>query len=371
MNRTLTALALSGTLLCALMAPPAMALESAALRSDTAQEADTQTVQTLPDSVLYYGQVKGILTGENGSISQIHLESERYGEYVMNLSPETVWIDSGNCTADDPSDLKEGEGIYVFHSPVEAASLPPQSPAYAVVRNVPQDAGCAQYHQVEAVSEADGTLRITTDNGTFSIVADSDTAVTAYSDGSDAAWSQIKEGGYVMAWYERSGEDGGQARASHILVLDRGEEEAAEVLTRADFVSLLHDAQGNPVVNFAMQYPDVKGSDSYGEAVRWATSEGLVSGYSDGRFAPDEAISREQMIQVLWRCAGSPMLMDYTGLTQYEDAGEIAPYARQAAAWAHQQGLLDTDSNTLEPQGTVTKGEAETMIQAVLSAQSE
>ena len=315
MNRTLTALALSGTLLCALMAPPAMALESAALRSDTAQEADTQTVQTLPDSVLYYGQVKGILTGEDGSISQIHLESERYGEYVMNLSPETVWIDSGNCTADDPSDLKEGEGIYVFHSPVETASLPPQSPAYAVVRNVPQDAGCAQYYQVEAVSEADGTLRITTDNGTFSIVADSDTAVTAYSDGSDAAWSQIKEGGYVMAWYERSGEDGGQARASHILVLDRGEEEAAEVLTRADFVSLLHDAQGNPVVNFAMQYPDVKGSDSYGEAVRWATSERLVSGYSDGRFAPDEAISREQMIQVLWRCAGSPMLMDYTGLT--------------------------------------------------------
>ena len=88
--------------------------------------------------------------------------------------------------------MKEGEGIYVFHSPVETASLPPQSPAYAVVRNVPQDAGCAQYHRVEAVSEENGTLRITTDNGTFSIVADSDTAVTAYSDGSDAAWSQIK-----------------------------------------------------------------------------------------------------------------------------------------------------------------------------------
>lgn len=66
----------------------------------------------------------------------------------MNISSDTVWIDSGNRTASDPADLKEGESVYVFHSPISTRSLPPQSAAYAVVRNIPQDISCAQYHVV-------------------------------------------------------------------------------------------------------------------------------------------------------------------------------------------------------------------------------
>ena len=65
--------------------------------------------------------------------------------------------------------------------------------------------------------------------------------------------------------------------ASRLLVLDR-ETVKAEPLTRAGLVSLLHAAEGSPVVNYLMDYSDVDQSAPYGEAVRWAASEQLVSG---------------------------------------------------------------------------------------------
>ena len=57
----------------------------------------------------------------------------------------------------------------------------------------------------------------------------------------------------------------------------------------------------------------------------------------------------EQVITALWRMNHSPRLMDYPGLTQYEDAGGISPYAAPALAWAHQQQLLDREALRLPP----------------------
>ena len=160
MKRTLSALMLSGALLCALSVP-ALAAEPAAPQTDTSLTQE----ETLPDSVLYYGTVTEVVRDEAGTVSRLALSSEWYGDYVMNLSADTVWVDAGKRAASDPSDLEAGEAVYVFHSPVSTRSLPPQSAAYAVVRNMPQDMGCPMYHEVEAVTEQDGRLTITTDNG--------------------------------------------------------------------------------------------------------------------------------------------------------------------------------------------------------------
>ena len=125
MKRTLSALLVSSALLCAAVLPT-MAAESA----DPAQT-DSAAVQeeTMSDSELYYGQVQEIGRDEAGTITSLLLTSERYGEYVMNISSETVWIDSGERTASDPATLQVGESVYVYHSPVSTRSLPPQSPA--------------------------------------------------------------------------------------------------------------------------------------------------------------------------------------------------------------------------------------------------
>lgn len=198
MKRTLSALLVSSALLCAAVLPT-MAAESA----DPAQT-DSAAVQeeTMSDSELYYGQVQEIGRDEAGTITSLLLTSERYGEYVMNISGETVWIDSGERTASDPATLQVGESVYVYHSPVSTRSLPPQSPAFAVVRNVPQDVGAAKYLEVEAVTQnEDGSATITTNNGGLWLTVEVDASVTTYA-GEKASLADLQVGSHVMAWYD-------------------------------------------------------------------------------------------------------------------------------------------------------------------------
>ena len=59
--------------------------------------------------------------------------------------------------------------------------------------------------------------------------------------------------------------------------------------------------EGEPVVNYFMPFADVDGGAWYAEAVRWASSEGIVEGVSDTEFAPNEAVTREQFAAILYR----------------------------------------------------------------------
>lgn len=320
-----------------------------------------ETAAALPDSVLYYGKVEAISRGENGEMTSLHMFSERYGEYVMHLSEDTVWIDSGSCAASDPATLKEGEGLYVFHSPAATLSLPPQSAAFAIVRNIPQDTGCAQYHKVSEAALEDGTLKITVDRGGLSLLTDGKTEFSFYHGEGVPALEDISAGSRIMAWYDAyAAVYPGQTYARHVMVLDRRE----EALTRSDLAVMLHAAQGGPVVNYAMRFSDVDQDAPYAEAVRWAASEKLMSGYGGGRFGPDDPVTREQLAVILWRQSGSPMLMDYPGLTKYSDVGDISRFAQPALAWAHQKGLAPAEGR-LGPRDTVTSAEAEQMMQAL------
>lgn len=354
MKRKWIALALSGALFC-MLSGPALAAED---------ESSKQSEQTLPDSVLYYGEVKDLLTAEDGTLTGLHMDSERSGEYVMQVSEDTCWIDSGKRTASTPG-AEEGERLYVFHSPVSTRSMPPQSAAFAVVRNVPQDAGSAQYHKVEAVEQTeDGKLQITTDNGGLYLFADDSTTFSAYGGGSAQA-GQIKAGDHIMAWYGVVAMSyPGRAHVSHIMTLDRTVQEP-ELMTRAAFLTMLHTAQGSPAAGSSeADFLDVDGDATYAEAVRWASSEGILSGYGDGRMGPDDMLSREQLVTMLWRQAGSPALMDYPGLTNYSDAADISRYAQPALAWAHQRGLISAGGE-LKPLEGVTSAEAEEMLRAL------
>lgn len=360
MNRKLMSLILGGALACSLVLPAQAAQKP---DGDPSETPPAETPVSLPDSVLYYGQVDGISRGENGDPTALRMSSDQYGEYVMILSEDTVWIDSGNRTASDPADLEEGERLYVFHSPVSTRSMPPQSAAFAVVRNVPQDVSCAHYHEVEAVEEQDGTFRITTDNGGLILLADGETSLCAYKGEPPAGSGEIKAGTYIMAWYGPVALSyPGQAHASCIMLLEKADE--ALPLTRSALAVMLHAAQGSPVVNYAMDFSDVAQDAPYAEAIRWAASEGIMSGYGDGKVGPDDPVTREQLAVILWRQAGSPMLMDYPGLRAYSDVGDIARFAQPALAWAHQKGLVPGDGR-LGPQDSVTQEEAEAMMQAV------
>lgn len=331
-----------------------------------------EAIAPLPDSVLYYGTVEEIGKNADGGIAWLRMTSERYGEYVMNLSADTVWIDSGRYTASDPSGLQQGESLYVFHSPVETRSLPPQTAAFAVVRNIPMDAGCAWYHEVESVEQKDGQLTITTDNGGLLIFADESTKLSRYEGEEAAALEDIQAGGRIMAWYGAVTDSlPGQTHAVQLMLLPGQEEaqapESTDTVTRGELAVLLYERVGKPQVQGDGIYTDVHDDSPCYQAVRWVTGQGLMSGYDDGSFGPEDALTREQLMVILWNYADKPMLMDYPGLTQYSDAGEISPFAQSAMAWAHQKGYVSAEENgLLNPQGAATQE----LLDAVLASLS-
>lgn len=384
MNK-LSVLLLGGTLLFA-TALPAMAAGTTAAPNTPPTAAEDSA--PLPNSVLYYGTVKEIIKDEKGVMTQLALDSEQHGKYVMNLSSDTVWIDSGKHSVSDPSTLKEGEKVYVFHSPASTLSLPPQSAAFVVVRNPVQDAGSAQYHLVESVSLKDGKLSIITDQGGLILSLDEKSVLSRYAGEEKLALKDIQEGDRVMAWYAAVAQSyPGQAYADHLMLLPKAAAEEAEApetaetaetaeteapaqketaLTRAQLVSLLYAHSGKPAAEESLSYTDVAMDAEYAPAVRWASGEKFISGYQDGTFRPENPLTREQLVTILWRYAGSPMLMDYTGLSQFKDAAKVSSFAQQAMMWAHQQKLISAVSDgMLAPQGTVTQEMAKTMVAAL------
>lgn len=149
--------------------------------------------------------------------------------------------------------------------------------------------------------------------------------------------------------------------------LMNGVEEArfapGEPLSRAQLVQVLYNRAGRPEGPTAAAFADVQPTDWFAGAVAWAADQQLVQGVEAGRFAPNQAISREQLAVILWRQAGSPMLMDYPGLSSFRDVGEISRSAQPAFAWAVQQGVLSGDAQgRLSPQAAATRAEAAQML---------
>ena len=73
--------------------------------------------------------------------------------------------------------------------------------------------------------------------------------------------------------------------------------------------------------------------------------------------------SREQLVTILWRYVGSPMRMDYPGLTQFSDIEELPVYAQPAVAWAHQKGFIGpVEGDLLSPRNPVTLELAEQIL---------
>ena len=137
------------------------------------------------------------------------------------------------------------------------------------------------------------------------------------------------------------------------------------VTTRGQIATILWRLEGSPVVNYAMDYKDVEDSDWYAEAIRWASSEGIVGGYDNGNFGPKDAITREQMAAMLYRYA------EYKGydvsgradLDEFPDGDDTSAWAEGTMGWAVAEGLISGgDGNVLQPQGSAIRAQAATIL---------
>ena len=135
-------------------------------------------------------------------------------------------------------------------------------------------------------------------------------------------------------------------------------------LSRAMLVAVLHRLEGSPAASGG-DFTDVADGDWYAEAVNWAASVGVVNGMGDGIFAPNTAITREQMAAILRNFAAyKGMDVSTSGdLSAYSDANSVSSWAEESVTWAVEQGLIHGMSvDTLEPQGLSTRAQAATVL---------
>lgn len=136
-------------------------------------------------------------------------------------------------------------------------------------------------------------------------------------------------------------------------------------LTRGMLVTILYQMAGAPEVTGTCPFRDVAAGSYYEKAAIWAAENGLVSGYENGCFGPNDPVTREQLAAILYRYAQYRGLdVSQTGsIGGFADNSSVSGYARTAMAWANGAGLISgMGDNTLAPRGTATRGQAAVIL---------
>lgn len=134
-------------------------------------------------------------------------------------------------------------------------------------------------------------------------------------------------------------------------------------ITRGMVVTMLWRMAGEPY-EAAAGFTDVAAGRYYTTAVAWAARNGIVEGMTSTTFAPDQAITREQLASILYRYAKWLGFSGYgSDISGYTDAGKVSSYAYDAMSWAVRSGVVTgTSARVLDPQGTASRAAAAQMF---------
>lgn len=140
--------------------------------------------------------------------------------------------------------------------------------------------------------------------------------------------------------------------------------------TRAEVATSLWSAEGREPVSgngpLSKTYPDVAVSDWYYQPIEWATRRGILAGYSNGRFGPTDSITREQLVSVLWRHAGSPK--PRSTVLRFNDASKVSGFAWDAMLWATEKGIISgRPGGYLAPKGNATRADVAQVLKNYLN----
>ena len=142
--------------------------------------------------------------------------------------------------------------------------------------------------------------------------------------------------------------------------------------TRAQVVTVLYRMAGEPGYTGTSDFTDVTDSSQYYyDAVQWAAETGITTGYGDGKFYPNTAVSRQQFITFLYRYAKYKGIVSndwdaelYT--LDFPDTDKVSSWAWEAVVWSVetgiQNGVLDYGTAYLKPSDTVTRAQLATFL---------
>lgn len=138
--------------------------------------------------------------------------------------------------------------------------------------------------------------------------------------------------------------------------------------TRAQIAVIFYRMEGSPAVEGENSFADVvrgSGTAWFYDAVTWAQQNGIMGGYDNSSFAPNDPITREQLAAIFYRYAqykGYDTTQGGMAIREFGDYESISDYAMSAMAWAVNTGLVKGDSNLLYPNGTATRAEIAAML---------
>ena len=137
-----------------------------------------------------------------------------------------------------------------------------------------------------------------------------------------------------------------------------------ETTTRAQFATVLYRMAGSPAVTASSPFGDCRGHWAE-KAITWAYQKGVVNGVGNNSFAPDERITREQMVTMLFRYSGASAP---SGSLSFTDAYRISGYARPAVIWAVQNNIVSgMPDGSFNPQGYATRAQLAKVLHMYLT----
>ena len=134
--------------------------------------------------------------------------------------------------------------------------------------------------------------------------------------------------------------------------------------TRAQLVTILYRLEGEPAVTGEAGFDDVAAGQWYTDAVIWAAANDIVNGIGDNQFGPENTLTREQLVTMLYRYAQNKGY-DVTAsadLSGYPDAGQIQSWAQEAMTWAVAEGIVEGMDGNLNPAGHATRAQIATIL---------
>ena len=317
------------------------------------------------------------------TVSYLDKDGESVDEMIGVGDYTVVITGTGNYTGSleleyTVANAPSGGGIRITYPPIVketehgSVTVTPEEPARGdtvLIRPAP-DKG----YRVERVTVtlADGSAVEVTDNGglwtyeqpgervTVEVLFQSATGGSSYADcahgGECPVWPFTDAS--PAAWYH----DGVHYCVETGLMIGTGAETFTPggATTRAQIATILWRLEGEPVVDYAMSFTDVAGDAWYTEAVRWAQANGIVTGYTDTVFGPEDPITREQMAAILYRyCRYRGVDVSAGGdLETYVDGENVSAYAVAAMEWACGAGVIQgIPGSLLDPRGSAIRAQ--------------
>ncbi len=137
-------------------------------------------------------------------------------------------------------------------------------------------------------------------------------------------------------------------------------------MTRGMLATVLYRLEKEPGTTVTGLFSDVAGGEYYARAIAWAAFQGVVGGYGNGLFGPNDDITREQLAVMLWRYSGSPAATHKE--LHFADVDQTSDWAIEAMRWAVENGIINGHNDgRLDPQGQATRAQVAAMLMRYLN----